>query len=135
MEDHQRVPHRRRRGPGRQVLSQRQGRGRADRELPASRRSRTGAASHAELHRLRPQPETRGPGAEILEGHRSTLLAHLGNISYRLGEEVPFDRMAGEFEGDAMFRESFEAMKRHLADTGQVELASTPCRLGTPVDV
>ena len=31
-------------------------------------------------------------GAEILEGHRSTLLAHLGNISYRLGEDVPFDR-------------------------------------------
>ena len=69
-------------------------------------------------------------GAEVLQGHRSTLLAHLGNISYRLGKEVPFDRMAGAFEGDAMFRESFEAMKRHLADTGQVELANTPCRLG-----
>jgi len=69
-------------------------------------------------------------GAEILEGHRSALLVHLGNISYRLGKELPFDRMAGEFEGDAMFRESFEAMKRHLADTGQVELAGTPCRLG-----
>jgi predicted dehydrogenase len=69
-------------------------------------------------------------GAEILEGHRSTLLAHLSNISYRLGKEVPFDRIAGEFEGDAMFRDSFEAMRRHLADTGQVELASTPCRLG-----
>jgi hypothetical protein len=69
-------------------------------------------------------------GAEILEGHRSTLLAHLGNISYRLGKDVPFDRMAGEFEGDAVFRESSEAMKRHLAGTGQVELAGTPCRLG-----
>jgi len=69
-------------------------------------------------------------GAEILEGHRSAMLVHLGNISYRLGQEVPFDRMAGQFEGDAVFRESFEAMKRHLADTGQVELAKTPCRLG-----
>jgi predicted dehydrogenase len=69
-------------------------------------------------------------GAEILEGHRSTLLAHLGNISYRLGQEVPFDRLAGNFEGDAMFRESFEALSRHLADTNQVELSSTPCRLG-----
>lgn len=69
-------------------------------------------------------------GAEILEGHRSTLLAHLGNISYRLGKEVPFDRMTGQFEGDAVFRESFEAMKRHLAETGQVELGNTPCRLG-----
>ena len=69
-------------------------------------------------------------GAEIAEGHRSTLLAHLGNISYRLGKDVPFDKMAVEFEGDAMFRESFEDMKRHLADTGQVEFANTPCRLG-----
>jgi predicted dehydrogenase len=69
-------------------------------------------------------------GAEILEGHRSAMLVHLGNISYRLGEEVPFARMAGQFEGDAVFRESFEAMRRHLADTGRVELASTPCRLG-----
>jgi predicted dehydrogenase len=69
-------------------------------------------------------------GAEIIEGHRSALLAHLGNISYRLGQDVPFDRMAGQFEGGAMFGESFEAMRRHLAATGQVELANTPCRLG-----
>jgi len=27
-------------------------------------------------------------------------------------------------------RESFEDIKRHLADTGRVELADTPCRLG-----
>lgn len=69
-------------------------------------------------------------GAEIIEGHRSATLVHLGNISYRLGQEVPFDRITGQFEGDALFQESFEAMKRHLADTGQVELGNTPCRLG-----
>ena len=68
--------------------------------------------------------------AEILEGHRSTLLAHLGNISYRLGKDVPFDSMSGDFDGGTVFRESFEAMKRQLAGTGQVELANTPCRLG-----
>ncbi|NUQ62588.1 MAG: hypothetical protein HUU20_08870 [Pirellulales bacterium] len=39
--------------------------------------------------------------AEILEGHRSTLLAHLGNISYRLGEQVPFGMPAKAFSGDA----------------------------------
>ena len=32
--------------------------------------------------------------AEILEGHRSALLCHLGNASYRLGEEIPFDQQA-----------------------------------------
>ena len=30
--------------------------------------------------------------AEILDGHRSTLLAHLANTSYRLGTQVPFDK-------------------------------------------
>ena len=68
--------------------------------------------------------------AEILEGHRSTLLAHLGNISYRLGEDVPFDRLTKTFDGDKMFRESFEDMKRHLADAGRLELANSTCRLG-----
>jgi len=68
--------------------------------------------------------------AEILEGHRSTLLAHLGNISYRLGEDVPFDRLTKSFDGDKMFRESFEDMKRHLVDAGPLELANSTYRLG-----
>lgn len=68
-------------------------------------------------------------GAEIFEGHRSVLLTHLGNISYRLGKDVPFDGLENTL-GDDTFCESFEAMKRHLARTGQVELASTSCRLG-----
>jgi len=68
--------------------------------------------------------------AEILEGHRSALLAHLGNISYRLGEEVPFDRLTKPFGGDAIFHEAFEDMKRSLVDGGQLELAKSTCRLG-----
>jgi predicted dehydrogenase len=68
--------------------------------------------------------------AEILEGHRSVLLVHLGNISYRLGEDVPFDRLAKPFEGDTIVRESFEDMKRHLADAAGVELADSTYRLG-----
>jgi predicted dehydrogenase len=68
--------------------------------------------------------------AEILEGHQSTLLAHLGNTSYRLGENVPFDRVTKAFDGNQTFGESFEDMKRHLTDTGQVDLANTTYRLG-----
>ena len=68
--------------------------------------------------------------AEILEGHRSALLVHLGNISYRLGEDVPFDRLTKTFDGDKLFRESFEDMKRHLVDAGRLELANSTCRLG-----
>ena len=68
--------------------------------------------------------------AEIDEGHQSALLAHLGNISYRLGEDVPFDRLAKTIDDDKTFRESFADMKRHLANTGQSELANSTYRLG-----
>ena len=68
--------------------------------------------------------------AEILEGHRSALLVHLGNISYRLGEDVSFDGLTKTVDGDEMFRESFEDMKRHLADTEGVELANSTYHLG-----
>ena len=68
--------------------------------------------------------------AEILEGHRTTQLVHLGNISYRLGQDVPFDRLPKSFDGDELFRQSFEDVKRHLADAGGVDLANSTYRLG-----
>ncbi len=67
---------------------------------------------------------------EILEGHRSSLLAHLGNISYRLGEDMPFDKKTEVFSGDKPASDSLEDMKRHLADDAGVELAGTAYRLG-----
>lgn len=68
--------------------------------------------------------------AEILEGHRSTLLAHLGNISYRLGEEVPFDKPMQTLGGDKLACETLLDLKRHLADDAGLELAGTAYRLG-----
>jgi predicted dehydrogenase len=38
---------------------------------------------------------------DIEEGHRSSVLAHLGNISYRVGRELKFDGKAERFVGDA----------------------------------
>jgi len=38
--------------------------------------------------------------SDILEGHRSSCLAHLGNIAYRLGRELTFDSKAEQFIGD-----------------------------------
>jgi len=37
---------------------------------------------------------------DILEGHRSTSLCHLGNISYRLGRELEFDSHSETFVND-----------------------------------
>ncbi|MBN2133125.1 MAG: Gfo/Idh/MocA family oxidoreductase [Sedimentisphaerales bacterium] len=68
--------------------------------------------------------------AEIIEGHRTVTLVHLGNISYRLGEDVSFDQATSALSDNTLLSEPFEGIKRHLADTGRVELADTPCRLG-----
>jgi hypothetical protein len=69
-------------------------------------------------------------GAEILEGHRTVTLAHLGNISYRLGEDVPFNKQTKAFGDDKVFHESFEDVKRYLADRAQMDLSGSTCRLG-----
>jgi len=68
--------------------------------------------------------------AEILEGHRTVTLAHLGNISYRLGEEVPFNKGTKALGDDKAFLESFEDMKRYLTDTAHLELTRSTYRLG-----
>lgn len=68
--------------------------------------------------------------AEILEGHRSMLLVHLGQISYRLGENVPFNRQTKTFDGDKTFYEAFEDMKSHLADAARLDLSNSSYRLG-----
>ncbi len=39
--------------------------------------------------------------APIEEGHFSTALCHLGNISYRVGRSVTFDGATERFVGDA----------------------------------
>lgn len=68
--------------------------------------------------------------AEIAEGHQSALLAHLGNISYRLGEEAPFNKQTNAFAGDKQAYESFENMKQHLVDAAHLELSGATYRLG-----
>jgi predicted dehydrogenase len=69
-------------------------------------------------------------GCEILEGHRSVMLAHLGNISYRLGEEVPFNKETKALGDNKAFYESFEDVKRYLTDAAQLDLTNSTYRLG-----
>lgn len=60
--------------------------------------------------------------ADVEEGHLSSALCHLANISYRLGREMPMNGVS-EF-GDDMSR-----MSKHLAANGVV-MADTQCRVG-----
>ena len=67
--------------------------------------------------------------ADILEGHYSAALCHLANVSYRLGQEVPFNKSTGAFGDDKEAYETFARMEEHLKNDG-VALDGLNYRLG-----
>ena len=72
--------------------------------------------------------------AEILEGHLSSAVCHLGNVSYRLGQEVPWSQKpTGLFE-NAQAQESFEAIKTNLTGALGMDLGKTTYVLGPKLD-
>jgi predicted dehydrogenase len=56
--------------------------------------------------------------ADILEGHLSSALCHLGNISYRLGTQLPFSKKNKSFGDDKEAYETLARMEGHLRDSG-----------------
>jgi predicted dehydrogenase len=67
--------------------------------------------------------------ADILEGHLSSALCHLGNISYRLGKQTPFSSQSKAFGDDKEAYETFARMADHLKDN-KVPLDETKYSLG-----
>ncbi len=67
--------------------------------------------------------------ADILEGHMSSALCHLGNISYRLGDEQPFGQKPQAFAKDKDAGETFVGMEQHLKDN-KINLDDIKCRVG-----
>jgi hypothetical protein len=75
--------------------------------------------------------------AEILEGHLSSALCHLGNISYRLGEQVSAadakQRLASsKVKAEAL--ETFERFTKHL-DDNNVDMAKTMIQFGAQLAI
>lgn len=68
--------------------------------------------------------------AEILEGHLSARLCHLGNVSYRLGKDAPFGQPCPAFLEDKAGNEAFESMREHLAKANKIILDGMAYRLG-----
>lgn len=71
--------------------------------------------------------------ADIFEGHLSSALCHLGNISMRLGEK----KMLGELKeiaGGKKANEALKSMLSHLEDQ-KIDLASTPCMVGPTLTI
>jgi predicted dehydrogenase len=67
--------------------------------------------------------------ADILEGHLSSALCHLGNISYRLGTSQPFNKKTEAFGDNKEAYEAFTRMEEHVKEN-KVPLDSTSYHLG-----
>jgi predicted dehydrogenase len=67
--------------------------------------------------------------ADILQGHFASALCHLGNISYRLGCEVPFSEKAQAFGDNKEVLESLMTIRANTKSIG-VPLDKTTYRLG-----
>ena len=67
--------------------------------------------------------------ANVLEGHLSSALCHMGNISYRLGKTAALDEIAHSIEKTTDLKEAFGRMQKHLL-ANDVDLQKTPALLG-----
>ncbi len=70
--------------------------------------------------------------AEILEGHQSTALCHVGNISHRLGETASPDEIRRRLESYDLNEEVSKTLSRMLAHlrSNDVDLDATPLTAG-----
>jgi predicted dehydrogenase len=67
--------------------------------------------------------------ADILEGHLSSALCHLGNVSYRLGSLTPFSKQSQAFGDDKEAQATLQRMDDHLKEN-RVALDSEQYHLG-----
>jgi predicted dehydrogenase len=79
--------------------------------------------------------KTQDLNADILEGHYSSALCHLANISYRLGESVPFEPKRKAFGDNREAYESLARMEEHLARDNGLNLDGLKYRLGRKLTV
>ena len=67
--------------------------------------------------------------ADILEGHLSSALCHLGNISHRVGQTTDPDALTTAVKKDSAAQETLARMEEHLAKNG-VDIKQTQLTLG-----
>ncbi len=68
----------------------------------------------------------------IEEGHVSSALCHLGNISHRIGMATPEGQLREKIKGSSVLSEAHGRMVEHLA-ANNCDLAQTPLTLGVPL--
>jgi hypothetical protein len=71
--------------------------------------------------------------APMLEGHVSSALCHMGNVSYRLGAQKSTEEIAETVKSDKNAMDSLERLKTHLAANG-LDLTSQKVVLGPSLE-
>jgi hypothetical protein len=71
---------------------------------------------------------------QIEEGHVSSALCHVGNISHQLGRAAAPGKLQDAVKGDAPLAEAVGRMTEHLAVNG-VDLKKTRLTLGQPLTI
>jgi predicted dehydrogenase len=67
--------------------------------------------------------------APVLEGHYSSALCHIGNISYRLGSPESFEAVSKALASNEPMTESFKRFEKHLEDNA-LQLKDLHCQSG-----
>ncbi len=67
--------------------------------------------------------------ATVKDGHLSMALAHMGNISYRLGVDKPINEIREVVQGEKGLAETYERLDNHLY-ANRIDLKNTPLILG-----
>jgi predicted dehydrogenase len=71
---------------------------------------------------------------ELAEGHVSSSLSHLSNISYRLGQQTDPEAIKSSLKGNAAAMETFGRLQAHLA-ANDIHLDIDKATLGVPLRV
>ncbi len=85
------------------------------------------------IHAMR----TRNPKdlhADIVDAHYSSACCHLGNISYRLGKEVPGGTAPVGLPDNPQVAESLQALKTQLKDALDLDWTKTTYQMGVQLD-
>ena len=72
--------------------------------------------------------------ADILQGHLSAALVHVGNISHRVGRAAPEQEIRRRIEGRKDLAAAYESMKAHLLANG-IDLDVMPVTLGAMLTI
>jgi predicted dehydrogenase len=73
--------------------------------------------------------------ADILDGHYSSALCHLANISYRLGRQEPFQPRTRAFGNNQAATDTLARMEEHLGQGNHLRLQGLSCRVGRRLQI